>query len=251
MSDLAENDRVPFELKEIARHSPSEGARNREGWGMIYQRHESYHESETTQVSMQGIVHTADGRKIELSVGLSMSREFMSQNNLSVRAGDALKDPLVINFNGSAAQLTETIFRFDLDADGKAEHIAFVSPDSGFLALDRNGDGKINDGRELFGALSGDGFADLSIADDDGNNWIDESDAIFGRLLIWSRDAEGQETFSTLAERGVGAIYLGSIESPFHLKDSSNALQGIIRSSGLYLHEDGTAGTLQQLDLVV
>ena len=53
-----------------------------------------------------------------------------------------------------------------------------------------------------------------------------------------------------LGQRGIGAMYLGNIDTPFALKDSNNALQGQVRASGIFLHEDGRAGTMQQLDLV-
>lgn len=227
------------------------GGDPRQGWGAVYHAEETTLERESTQFSAQGIVRTADGREITLSVELNMSREFISHTNLTVRAGDALKDPLVINFEGNAAELTRTKFAFDIDADGKTDQIAFVGPNSGFLALDHNGDGVINDGRELFGALSGNGFADLAAYDTDGNGWIDENDAIFARLLIWSRDAEGNDRLDGLLERNVGAIYLGQAATPFSLKDNDNALLGMVRASGIYLKEDGGAGTVQQLDLVV
>ncbi|WP_127477046.1 FG-GAP repeat domain-containing protein [Sulfurivermis fontis] len=223
----------------------------RQGWGAVYHAEETTLEQESTQFSAQGIVRTADGREITLSVELNMSREFISHTSLTVRAGDALKDPLVINFAGNAAELTRTKFAFDIDADGRMDQIAFVGPDSGFLALDRNGDGVINDGRELFGALSGNGFADLAAYDSDGNGWIDEADAIFARLLIWSRDGEGNDRLEGLLERNVGAIYLGQAATPFSLKDNDNALLGVVRASGVYLKEDGGVGTVQQLDLVV
>jgi len=223
----------------------------RQGWGAVYHAEETTLEQESTQFSAQGIVRTADGREIMLSVELNMSREFISHTSLTVRAGDALKDPLVINFAGNAAELTRTKFAFDIDADGRMDQIAFVGPNSGFLALDRNGDGVINDGRELFGALSGNGFADLAAYDADGNGWIDENDAIFARLLIWSRDGEGNDRLEGLLERNVGAIYLGQTATPFSLKDNDNALLGVVRASGIYLKEDGGVGTVQQLDLVV
>lgn len=70
-------------------------------------------------------------------------------------------DPLVINLNSSTAQVTDQKFYFDLDADGTADRISMLKSGSGFLALDKNGNGKIDDGSELFGTQSGDGFADL------------------------------------------------------------------------------------------
>ncbi|MGP1665284.1 MAG: hypothetical protein ACTS5I_05105, partial [Rhodanobacter sp.] len=113
------------------------------------------------------------------------------------------------------------------------------------------GDGTINDGRELFGALSGDGFADLAAYDDDGNGWIDENDAVFSKLLIWSRHEDGTEQLRGLLQHGIGAIHLGQADTPFAIKDDSNALQGAVRATGIYLHEDGGVGTVQQIDLVV
>ena len=49
---------------------------------------------------------------------------------------------------------------------------------SGFLALDKDGNGKIDDGNELFGTKSSDGFGDLREYDSDGSGWIDENDEI-------------------------------------------------------------------------
>lgn len=245
----------PAELGEAAPRlgtTPSAPAGNgRAGWGATYSLEEVHYESEASQFTAQGIVHTADGREIRLALELNMSREFVSHTSLSVRAGDALKDPLVINFGGTAAQLAQTTFQFDLDVDGTADAMRFVAPGSGFIALDHNGDGRINDGRELFGARSGDGFADLARHDDDGNGWIDQNDAVFDRLLVWTRDADGKDRLQGLLQHGVGALYLGKTDTPFALKDSANALQGAVRASGLYLREDGGAGTLQQIDLVV
>jgi hypothetical protein len=70
-----------------------------------------------------------------------------------------LQDPLVINFEGTAAELTERTYEFDLDSDGEADQIHFIGPNSGFLALDRDGSGTIDNGSELFGTSTGNGFA--------------------------------------------------------------------------------------------
>ncbi|MBV2090635.1 MAG: hypothetical protein KUF72_07080 [Candidatus Thiodiazotropha sp. (ex Ctena orbiculata)] len=222
------------------------------GWGMIYDFYESHYESERVDFKAQGKVLTADGREINIALQLSMSREFLRESTVQIRAGDAvMKDPLVVNFNGTAAQLTERNFQFDIDADGRDEQIAFVRPGSGLLALDRNTDGSVNDGRELFGALSGDGFGELANHDEDDNGWIDEADSIYRRLRIWTKSADGQDSLIALGQTGVGAIYLGSVETPFLLKDADNETLGQIRQTGVYLSEDGETGTLQQLDLVV
>lgn len=223
----------------------------RAGFGIEYDYSERYHEAEKTTFSAEGVITTQDGREIAFSVDLSMSREFLREQNVTLRAGDAkLKDPLVLNFGGSAAELTTTRFAFDIDSDGRQDQIAFVGANSGFLALDRNSDGVISDGRELFGPTTGQGFAELAAYDDDGNQWIDENDAIYQNLRIWSKDAEGRDQLVALGQRGVGAIYLGHVTSSFSLKDSQNALLGQIRDSGVFLRESGTAATIQQIDLM-
>ncbi|MET0050484.1 MAG: hypothetical protein ABW095_05310 [Candidatus Thiodiazotropha sp.] len=222
------------------------------GWGLIYDFYASHYESEHTEFQAQGTVRTSDGREIDITLQLSMSREFFSETSVQLRAGDAvMKDPLVVNFNATAAQLTERNFSFDIDADGHQDQIAFVRQGGGLLALDRNSDGAINDGSELFGALSGNGFAELSAHDEDSNGWIDEADAIYNRLRIWTKDADGQDSLIALGQAGIGAIYLGSVDTPFLLKDAANDTLGQVRQTGVFLSEDGMAGTVQQVDLVV
>jgi hypothetical protein len=244
---------VPEEAADLEAPPPEgEGRPQRVGWGLVYDYYESHYESEKTSFSAEGVIKTRDGREISFQVELNMSREFFTEQSLSIRAGDAqLKDPLVLNFNGNAAELTDTKFNFDLDLDGREDQISFVGPNSGFLALDRNGDNIINDGSELFGPTSGSGFAELAAYDEDGNNWIDESDDIYSRLRIWSKDAEGNDQLVALGQKGVGAIYLGHVSTPFQLNDQNNEQLGQIQSTGLFVEEDGGVGTLQHLDLVV
>jgi hypothetical protein len=221
-----------------------------QGSGLIYDYYESHQEYESTSFGAEGKIITEDGQEIDFSVQMNMSRSFLSEQSISIREGDALKDPLVINFGGQAAELTQTKFAFDIDSDGRADQISFVGSGSGFLALDKNSDGAINNGSELFGAASGDGFGELAAYDLDGNNWIDENDAIYNNLRIWSKDAEGHDSLVALGQQGVGAIYLGHITTPFSIKDADNTLQGQVRASGVYVNENGSVGTIQQVDLV-
>lgn len=231
--------------------SGSDTANRPAGYGVEYDYHEYYKETETTSFSARGQIKTEDGREIGFSIDLVMSRSYQEESSVSIRMGDAvMKDPLVLNFNGSAAQLTDTRFQFDLDADGAMDSIHFVKPGSGFLVLDRNGDSRINDGREMFGALTGDGFKELAALDADGNGWIDENDPAFQDLKIWTKDGQGADQLRTLQEANVGAISLARVATPFSIKDASNQLQGQIQSTGVFLQETGGAGTIQKLDLV-
>ena len=221
------------------------------GWGMEYSYSRSEISSEELSFSASGSVSTKDGTQIDFKLAFSMSRSVATHESLSFKAGDALIDPLVLNFDGNTVTMGSIKHRFDLDLDGKDDEFSFVGSTSGFLALDKNGDGKINDGSELFGPTLGNGFSELMAYDEDGNAWIDESDAIFEKLLIWTKDENGNEELYTLKEKNVGALYLNSASTTFDLEDAQNNQVAKMRESSLYLSEDGGAGTLQEVDLRV
>lgn len=207
-------------------------------------------ESESLCFASQGCVRTEDGREIRFDMGFSMSRETES-TTLEWLSGSLsrLVDPLILNFPGQGLELTGTTIAFDLTADGLAEKLPLLAGASGYLAFDRNGDGNINDGTELFGALSGNGFADLTLLDEDGNQWIDDGDSFFEKLLLWRPDGEGKGELLNLKELGIGALALQSLLTPFTLKDEAGQTQGAIRRSGLWLGENGGAGSLMHLDV--
>lgn len=247
---LANHIEAPASLSVSAASVVSTPARTPAGWGMELDTRVTLAESETTQVSAQGVVQTADGQQINFTLQLEMHRAFVQTSATALRAGDVVRqDPLVINFDGAGVELADTPFTFDLNADGQTENIAFVTGGSGFLALDKNADGRINNGTELFGTRSGDGFADLAQYDQDGNQWIDEGDAVYSQLRVWQRDANGHDQLQSLAQSGVGALYLGRVASPFSVKTSSNQTLGQVRSTGVFLYESGQTGSLQQVDL--
>lgn len=219
------------------------------GWGLDYQRSDFYSESESMNFNAGGTVLTSDGKEINFELQLNLSRSFVSQSNISIKAGDALIDPLVINFDRPSATLTDSKYSFDLDLDGKNDQISFTQTGSGFLVYDKNGDGKINDGSELFGPKIGNGFLELEEYDSDGNNWIDENDPIYDKLQIWTKDENGTDQLFAIGKKGIGAIYLGSVNSSFSLKDESNNSLGQIQQTGIFLREDGSAGTVQHIDI--
>lgn len=222
----------------------------RAGETLVYKRQERYEEHERMQFQTQGIIRTQDGREISFNVDLAMSRDFVQESNLQIQQGQMI-DPLVINFDGAGAQLSQTRFSFDLDNDGTPEQIASLRPGSGFLALDRNGDGIINNGSELFGPTTGRGFAELAQFDEDGNNFIDEGDSIYHQLRVWIQNEDGSSQLVALGDKNIGAIFLGHVSSPFQLKDENNNSLGEIVNSGIYLKETGEVGIIQELNLRV
>ena len=226
-------------------------------FGLRYNSNEVIKENETTNFSASGIIKTADGKEIQFQCDLSMQRSFYLDNSTEIFMGastdrKSLCDPLIINFAGTAAELKNTTFAFDLNADGSAENIQELAAGSAFLVLDKNKDGKINNGNEMFGTQSGDGFADLSVYDEDGNGWIDENDSVYNSLGVWNNSAYGGKIRS-LKEAGIGAIYLQNANTEFSIKDkTTNELQGQIRKTGIFLNEkNGNIGTIQHVDLAI
>ncbi|GAA4497311.1 hypothetical protein [Pseudaeromonas paramecii] len=205
-------------------------------------------ESEQLVFAAQGQVTTADGRTIQLQLGFALDYQRLQLSERIV-GESALKDPLVLNLDGQVADLQQATFDFDLDADGIKEAIPKLGSGSAFLALDRNGNGRIDDGSELFGAQSGNGFAELAGLDEDGNGALDEGDSLFAALKVWRPGGE----LLAIGEVNIGAILLHPVDTPYqHLGERADGQSaGVLRQTGLYLTESGQAGTLQQVDLRV
>ena len=198
--------------------------------------------SSTLDFQSSGKIVAADGREIEFSLDLSVSStEVTRQIRLPA---NLLLDPLVLSFDDGFSALSGTSFSFDLNADGDLDNIASLAKGSGFLSLDKNGDGVINDGTELFGPLSGNGYADLLEYDQDDNLWIDENDPIFAELKVWMGAGGAESSLISLREAGVGAISLASVGSEFELKGDNGEVLGQITRAGIFLMENG-----EELDL--
>ncbi len=241
-------------LKEWLQEERSMYQQSQSGQGMqqtlSFSQGASFEEAESTSFSTVGTVRTSDGREINFNVNVGMSREFQEyyKDELNL-ASFQMCDPLVINMDTDVAQLEDQTFYFDIDADGKMDEISQLGSGSGYLALDKNGDGTINDGSELFGTSSGNGFADLAKYDEDGNGWIDENDAVWSKLKIWCKDKNGNDVLYRLADKGVGAICLQNAATDFTLKGSTGQTTGAIRNTGVFLYENGNVGTVQHVDV--
>ncbi|MCU1719643.1 hypothetical protein [Pseudomonas sp. 5P_3.1_Bac2] len=154
------------------------------------------------------------------SVSASQFSAVLEQRTLSlkveVQAEPAVVDPLVLDLasNGFRTSGLQRSVSFDLNADGHREQISAPTGDDALLAWDRNGNGSIDDGRELFGDQHGasHGFAELARFDDNHDGRIDSQDAIYQQLSLLRFNAQGQQSQQRLSDAGVSAIYLHNRE---------------------------------------
>lgn len=209
--------------------------------GLLLQERVS--EFEQLKARFSGQVLTESGEQHHFQVELKLERAI---EGLAWREA-RMQDPLVIQLDNQPLSLSEERFAFDLSADGVEELIPKLGAGYGLLALDRNNDGQINNGSELFGTQSGNGFADLAAFDEDGNGFIDSGDSAYQRLLVWRDPGNGAEPqLLGLAEVGVDAISLQAVATPFRLTDQLGDTLGQLRSSAVTLGE--SARLIHQID---
>ena len=217
----------------------------------VQQTYHKLYESERSVFQASGEIELNDGRRLAVDFKLDMAREHYEEFFGEMVISGKQVDPLVINLNGNAAQLTNNRQAFDLNSDGQTEKIAYATGDSAFLALDKNNNGKIDDGSELFGPRSGSGFAELAEYDENNDGVIDESDSIFNQLVLSQRDENGHENQLSLKDAGIAGFYLAAYDTPFSIMDDEGNHSGVIRQTGVYIRSDGTLDSMQHVDLVV
>jgi hypothetical protein len=157
--------------------------------------------------------------------------------------GNRQVDPLVFDLDGNGVDLTtaENGVYFDMDADGTRDKTAWVSGGDALLALDRNGNGRIDDGSELFGEQNGatDGFAELARFDQDGSGTIDAKDAVFNSLILLHADGG----MSRLRDEGITGIRL-DIAVGLDAPEEQRLAGGVIASQSEFTRTDGRRGTV-------
>jgi hypothetical protein len=160
--------------------------------------------------------------------------------------------PLVLDLDGDGIELkgrTSSRARFDMDGNGGADDTGWIGQGDGFLVIDLNGDGLVDNAAELslLGLKSGakNSFEALETLDSDRNGRVDAGDARFGELRIWS-DGNGNGVtdageLMTVAEHGIASIGL-SIQAPQQqpVKLGENA----VIATGAFMRVNGSTGTV-------
>ena len=157
-------------------------------------------------------------------------------------------DPLVLDLNGDGVKTTGVAqgAKLDINADGRVDQSSVATGGDAFLVYDRNGNGRIDNGTELFGDQRGaaNGFEALRLEDDNKDGRIDGRDLIYNRLQMLTYTPDGQQHLTSLSEAGVSAINLGYQQVQAELGNGDSVAQ-----TGSFERTDGSTGVAADLML--
>ena len=159
-------------------------------------------------------------------------------------------DPLVLDLDGDGIETvsqSQSGVHFDMDGDYFAEQTGWVGADDGFLVIDKNGNGVIDDITEMFGAPDVGGYQELAALDDVANGgnadgFITADDAMFAELRVWrDLDQDGEtdegELFS-LEELDIVSLDVNSTALDDHITPQGTTL----RETATFTRGDGSVG---------
>lgn len=167
-----------------------------------------------------------------------------------IRRGSSVP-PLVFDLDGDGLEITPfdgSTVQFDMDGDGERDNTGWVGADDGLLALDRNGNGTIDDISEISFVGDNPGAASdlegLRAYDSDGDGYFDAGDTDFGRFMIWrdaNQDGVSQASeLHSLTDLGIKGINLSMTLTDESLNQGDN----ILYATADYEKTDGTTGTV-------
>ncbi|MEM7778320.1 MAG: hypothetical protein AAF732_22290, partial [Pseudomonadota bacterium] len=157
-------------------------------------------------------------------------------------------DPLVLDLDGDGIETVSTLHsgvHFDLDGDFFAEKTGWVGADDGFLVLDRNANGRIDDITEMFGAPGVSGFVELAELDDTGDGLITADDAAFASLQVW-RDLDQDGVTDEGELFSLAELDIVSIDAVGETLDAVTPQGTTLREKGGFTRGDGSTGDVYE-----
>ena len=202
-----------------------------------YDYYASSYQYRSISFSAQGVLKTKDGQEINFSMELSVSQEFYSERQVRFRSSDGMSlEPLVVDFQSNAVDLTQTHFSFALDIGGRSDQVALVNDDSAAPQIPGEKNMPDSVGNSAF--VRGGGRRH-----EDRHRVRDHGDAVYDKLRLWLRHSGGGEQLLALGHKGLGAVYVGHLQPP-----TAKAENQIAPSSSV---GTDSVGDSQKLDLLV
>ena len=124
-----------------------------------------------------------DKQKISVEYQLNLSSNYTRISSFKSSAA-ALKDPLIIQFGNQSLGNIKNKVQFDVNNDSQMNKLPIFSGDVGYLVFDKNNNQKVDNGSELFGPNTGNGFAELAALDSNNNGFFDQQDQNFQRRRL-------------------------------------------------------------------
>lgn len=170
-------------------------------------------------------------------------------------AEGARVDPLILDLNNDGFDIETKKFgaHFDLNCDGFAEKINWTRKDA-ILALDKNHNGLIDDGSEVFGdfhlladgSKAKNGFEALAQYDTNGDGVIDENDEIFDQLILWV-DENGDGVSDQGELKSLKDMHIKAINLDYDYVNQPTGTEALIGNIATFVYEDDTVGNIGEM----
>jgi len=189
-------------------------------------------------------------QELSLNYNFALSSESTSYSKTEITAA-ALKDPLIVQFGSQGLGAIIGQKDFAINKDDIIDNLPLFSGDVGYLVFDKNNNQQADNGSELFGPKTGQGFAELALLDSNKNGFIDAEDQQFEQLYLWqpSESNTQAEQWLSLKEAKIQAISLSAINTPFDFYDQQGQIQAKLRQSSFAISDEGYGRGVHQVDV--
>jgi len=188
--------------------------------------------------------------ELSLNYNFALSSKRTSYSKIEMSAA-ALKDPLIVQFGSQGLGDIKGQKDFAINQDDTLDNLPIFSGDVGYLVYDKNNNQQADNGSELFGPKTGQGFAELALLDSNKNGFIDAEDQQFEQLFLWQPSDEDEQTaqWISLKDAKIQAISLSAINTPFDFYDQHGQIQAQLRQSSFAISDDGYGRGVHQVDV--
>jgi hypothetical protein len=188
------------------------------GQNLSLDAHYLYAEMETISFTVNGVVKTADGQEISFELNLNIEKTLLIEKDINIQTEDGNStDPMIVNFSGTAAQLTSFSFEFEFESD-----------DNNCGSFRRPGWGHIRFGADI-------------------KRLYDAFRAVMRTL----KQADLGNLAETHEKKPGDSMGLQGMQLPFKVDNLQFDIETIMMKNSMYLHEDGNAGSTQQINLAL